>query len=119
MAMDPRRTTSRSELWLGDGWAAWCPRPSQDPLVRTLSIPVPLVDTDIICSIIIIYIAQNGNTLWIHTFVPGLPLSFLDRNLVIGDALNGIGTLDEIKANEQVIEAYLGTGLKNKEAVGG
>lgn len=27
------------------------------------------------------------------------------------------GTLDEIKANEQVIEAYLGTGLKNKEAL--
>ncbi|EAQ03455.1 branched-chain amino acid ABC transporter, ATP-binding protein [Pseudooceanicola batsensis HTCC2597] len=26
------------------------------------------------------------------------------------------GTLDEIKANDQVIEAYLGTGLKNKEA---
>lgn len=25
------------------------------------------------------------------------------------------GTLDEIKANEQVIEAYLGTGLKNKK----
>jgi branched-chain amino acid transport system ATP-binding protein len=25
------------------------------------------------------------------------------------------GTIDEIKANEQVIEAYLGTGLKNKE----
>jgi branched-chain amino acid transport system ATP-binding protein len=24
------------------------------------------------------------------------------------------GTLEEIKANEQVIEAYLGTGLKNK-----
>ncbi|CUH77444.1 ABC transporter ATP-binding protein [Tropicibacter naphthalenivorans] len=28
------------------------------------------------------------------------------------------GTLDQIKANEQVIEAYLGTGLKNKEQVG-
>jgi len=28
------------------------------------------------------------------------------------------GTLAEIKANEQVIEAYLGTGLKNKAAVG-
>ncbi|MEP3346196.1 MAG: ABC transporter ATP-binding protein [Litoreibacter sp.] len=28
------------------------------------------------------------------------------------------GTLDEIKANEQVIEAYLGTGLKNKVAAG-
>lgn len=26
------------------------------------------------------------------------------------------GTIDEIKANEQVIEAYLGTGLKNKAA---
>ncbi|MDU9003277.1 ABC transporter ATP-binding protein [Sedimentitalea todarodis] len=28
------------------------------------------------------------------------------------------GTLDEIKANELVIEAYLGTGLKNKDKVG-
>jgi len=28
------------------------------------------------------------------------------------------GTLSEIKANEHVIEAYLGTGLKNKEKVG-
>ncbi|KNG93002.1 ABC transporter ATP-binding protein [Pseudaestuariivita atlantica] len=28
------------------------------------------------------------------------------------------GTLAEIKANDHVIEAYLGTGLKNKEAVG-
>ena len=27
------------------------------------------------------------------------------------------GTIDEIKADERVIEAYLGTGLKNKEAV--
>ncbi len=27
------------------------------------------------------------------------------------------GTLDEIKANDQVIEAYLGTGLKNKDQV--
>ena len=34
---------------------------------------------------------------WIHTFVPGLPLSFLDHNLVHGDALVGIGTLDEVK----------------------
>ncbi|ROU04392.1 ABC transporter ATP-binding protein [Histidinibacterium lentulum] len=29
------------------------------------------------------------------------------------------GTLDEIKANEQVIEAYLGTGLKNKGKLAG
>ena len=34
---------------------------------------------------------------WIHTFVPGLPLSFLDHNLVHGDALVGVGTLDEIR----------------------
>ena len=29
------------------------------------------------------------------------------------------GSLDEIKANEQVIEAYLGTGLKNKDQLAG
>ena len=34
---------------------------------------------------------------WIHTFVPGLPLSFLDRTLIHGNALVGIGTIDEIK----------------------
>jgi hypothetical protein len=33
--------------------------------------------------------------IWIHTFVPGLPLSFLDHNLVIGDSLTGIATIDE------------------------
>lgn len=37
-------------------------------------------------------------SLWIHTFVPGLPLSFLDANLVVGNALVGIATLEE--ANE-------------------
>lgn len=33
--------------------------------------------------------------IWIHTFVPGLPLSFLDHNLVAGNSLTGIGTLEE------------------------
>ena len=33
---------------------------------------------------------------WIHTFVPGLPLSFLDHNLVHGNALVGVGSVDEI-----------------------
>jgi branched-chain amino acid transport system ATP-binding protein len=28
------------------------------------------------------------------------------------------GTIEEIKSNDQVIEAYLGTGLKNKDKVG-
>ena len=34
--------------------------------------------------------------IWVHTFVPGLPLSFLDHNLVQGDSLAGVGTLDEV-----------------------
>lgn len=36
-------------------------------------------------------------SIWIHTFVPGLPLSLLDHNLVLGNALVGVGTLDDIK----------------------
>jgi hypothetical protein len=39
--------------------------------------------------------------IWIHTFVPGLPLSVLDHNLVQGNSLVGIGTVREI---EQVFE---------------
>src|SRR5690606_8232061 len=35
--------------------------------------------------------------LWIHTFVPGLPLSLLDHNLREGNALVGIGTLDALR----------------------
>ena len=34
--------------------------------------------------------------LWIHTFVPGLPLSFLSHGLVYGNSLSGVGTIDEI-----------------------
>ena len=34
---------------------------------------------------------------WIHTFVPGLPLSFLDRNLVRGNALVGVATFGELR----------------------
>ncbi|MBB2986660.1 Eco57I restriction-modification methylase domain-containing protein [Terracoccus luteus] len=33
--------------------------------------------------------------LWIHTFVPGLPMSNLDHGLVNADSLTGIGTIDE------------------------
>jgi hypothetical protein len=36
-------------------------------------------------------------SIWIHTFVPGLPLSLLDHNLVRGNSLVGIGRLDEVK----------------------
>lgn len=34
-------------------------------------------------------------SIWIHTFVPGLPLSLLDYNLVVGNSLVGIATLQE------------------------
>ena len=37
-------------------------------------------------------------SIWIHTFVPGLPLSLLDHNLVAGNSLIGIGRVDEIIA---------------------
>lgn len=34
-------------------------------------------------------------SLWVHTFVPGLPLSFLDHSLVVGNSLVGIATIEE------------------------
>ncbi|MBR9782519.1 hypothetical protein GYB60_01000, partial [bacterium] len=34
-------------------------------------------------------------SMWIHTFVPGLPLSFLDHNLAVGNSLTGIATISE------------------------
>ncbi|HSW29067.1 MAG TPA: hypothetical protein VLH75_06155 [Longimicrobiales bacterium] len=34
-------------------------------------------------------------SVWIHTFVPGLPLSLLDHNLVRGNSLVGIATIEE------------------------
>ena len=33
--------------------------------------------------------------IWIHTFVPGLPMSTLDHNLVHGNSLTGINSIDE------------------------
>src|SRR5207237_5918749 len=36
-------------------------------------------------------------SVWIHTFVPGLPLSLLDHNLVRGNSLVGVGTLPELR----------------------
>ncbi len=34
-------------------------------------------------------------SIWIYTFVPGLPLSVLDHNLVAGDFLIGIGSIEK------------------------
>ncbi|HQU44075.1 MAG TPA: hypothetical protein PK867_14745, partial [Pirellulales bacterium] len=35
-------------------------------------------------------------SIWIHTFVPGLPLSLLDHNLVCGNSLVGIAGVEQI-----------------------
>ena len=44
-------------------------------------------------------------SIWVHTFVPGLPLSFLDHNLLHGDSLVGVVSVDD------AMEAFnLGTG---------
>jgi len=43
--------------------------------------------------------------LWIHTFVPGLPLSFLDHSLAQGNSLIGIATIEE--ANDALKEFSL------------
>ena len=36
--------------------------------------------------------------IWVHTFVPGLPLSFLDHNLVCGDSLTGVASVEDAAA---------------------
>jgi len=36
-------------------------------------------------------------SIWIHTFVPGLPLSLLDHSIRHGNSLVGVGSIDEIK----------------------
>jgi hypothetical protein len=47
-------------------------------------------------------------SIWVHTFVPGLPLTFLDYNLVTGDSLAGIGTLDEVTGILDLEQSSLG-----------
>ncbi|ELZ56779.1 hypothetical protein C467_07897 [Halorubrum hochstenium ATCC 700873] len=47
-------------------------------------------------------------SLWVHTFVPGLPLAFLDYNLTTGDSLAGIGTLDEVSEILDIDQTNLG-----------
>ncbi|MCJ7587621.1 MAG: hypothetical protein MUQ00_06955, partial [Candidatus Aminicenantes bacterium] len=56
-------------------------------------------------------------SIWIHTFVPGLPLSFLDHNLIEGNSLVGIATVKE--AEEELREFMRSLfSLKAEELVG-
>lgn len=45
---------------------------------------------------------------WIHTFVPGLPLAVLDHNLRVGNALVGVGTVEQIedRLNEEKADLF-------------
>ncbi len=45
--------------------------------------------------------------IWIHTFVPGLPLSFLDRNLVHGNSLVGVATIEELQEKFESVSGTL------------
>jgi len=47
-------------------------------------------------------------SIWVHTFVPGLPLTFLDYNLVTGDSLVGVGTLNEVTDILDIEQSSLG-----------
>lgn len=47
-------------------------------------------------------------SIWIHSFVPGLPLSLLDHSLVHGNALTGVGSLEQARAQ---LQALAGVGL--------
>ena len=48
--------------------------------------------------------------IWIHTFVPGLPMSSLDHGLVCANSLTGIGTIEE--AIEALLPDHSGISLK-------
>ena len=37
-------------------------------------------------------------SLWTHTFIPGLPLSYFNHNLRCGNSLIGIGTIEELQS---------------------
>lgn len=56
-------------------------------------------------------------SIWIHTFVPGLPLSFLDHNLIRGNSLVGVATIAEA---EETIKQMAGTlyALSAEELIG-
>jgi hypothetical protein len=45
--------------------------------------------------------------IWIHTFVPGLPLSFLDHNFTEGNSLVGVGSAEELRAKFEKVSGGL------------
>ena len=56
-------------------------------------------------------------SLWSHTFVPGLPLSFFNHNLICGNSLLGVGTVKELQSEikGKIDETNLSFDLIDKE----
>ena len=62
--------------------------------------------------------------IWIHTFVPGLPLSFLNHGLILGNSLTGLGTIKEIaqslaEAEQRELKKPAGQGTVLDEVLSG
>ena len=56
-------------------------------------------------------------SLWSHTFVPGLPLSYFNHNLICGNSLVGLGTIKEFQSElkSKIDKGNLTLDLINRE----
>ena len=56
-------------------------------------------------------------SLWSHTFIPGLPLSYFNHNLICGNSLIGIGTIEEFHSElkKKIDEENLSFDLIDRE----
>ena len=55
-------------------------------------------------------------SVWIHTFVPGLPLSVLDHTLVRGNSLVGVGTVEDVRAKFDEMSGTLVRGRRRESS---
>ena len=46
-------------------------------------------------------------SLWLASFVPGMSLAYLNRNVVVGDSLIGVGDSDKVLGEEDFFTAFL------------
>lgn len=104
-----RRTAMEN---LGEGWAG---EPIEDAqLLRRQVARRCIFGTDL--NPMAVELARLS--IWIHTFVPGLPLSLLDQNLVQGNSLVGIATFDEaselIRADSGNLFAFVASERLNR-----
>lgn len=87
---------------------------NESPLIEDGQLLRRLIAKRCIYGVDINYMAVELSRLamWIHTFIPGLPLSFLDRNLINGNSITGVGTFQEVellidRANDNDVQQNL------------